>query len=260
MVWALAGDRDANCHAGSGVADSTEDKLLGGRVRLRQPRVGGLRAGLDAVLLAAMMPAKPGQLVLEAGCGSGAAMLCLAARVPGVKLRAVERDAGLAALATENAALNGVLAEVVVGDVMDRALARRLGPYDHAMANPPYWPGGSAPPAPGRAAATHEQGAGLADWAAFMAAGLRAGGWLALVLPAARFDAGVAALRAAGCGSQRLLPLWPYAGIAAKRLLLLARKGGRGPGVVLPGLVLHEAGGGFAAAAEAVLRDAAALP
>ena len=240
--------------------DTTEDTLLGGRVRLRQPVRGGLRAGLDAVLLAAALPARPGQVVLEAGCGSGAAMLCLAARVPGLRLLAVERAPEMAGLAAENAALNGATAEVTTGDVADLPLARRLGPYHHAMANPPYWPGGTVPPAPGRAAATHEQSAALADWAAFLAAGLRHGGWLGLVLPAARFDSGAAALLAAGCGGTRLLPLWPRQGVAAKRVLLLARKGGRGPGEVLPGLVLHEADGAYTPAAQAVLRDAMGLP
>jgi tRNA1Val (adenine37-N6)-methyltransferase len=246
------------------MSDYTEDTLLGGRVRLRQPREGALRAGLDAVLLAAAVPAKAGQRVLEAGCGSGAAMLCLAARVPGLRLLAVERDPALARLAAENAALNGVAAEVITGDVADPYLLRgggwAEGSWDHAFANPPYWPGGTAPPAPGRAAATHEQGAVLEHWTAFLTAGLRHGGSLTLVLPAARFDAGAAALGAAGCGSLRLLPLWPKAGLAAKRVLLVARKGGRGPAELLPGLVLHEADGSYTTAAQAVLRDAAALP
>ncbi len=245
------------------MSETTEDTLLGGRVRLRQPLAGQLRAGLDAVLLASALPAHPGERVLEAGCGSGAAMLCLAARVPGLALLGVERDPTMAALATANAELNGAAAMVVQGDVADIGLARRLtqefGAWDQAMANPPYWPAGTAPPAPGRAAATHEQGAGLPEWAGFMAAGLRHGGWLALVLPAARFDAGAAALSGAGCGSLKLVPLWPRAGTAAKRVLLLGRKGGRGPASVLPGLVLHATDGGWTPAASAVLRDASAL-
>jgi tRNA1(Val) A37 N6-methylase TrmN6 len=56
-----------------------------------------------------------------------------------------------------------------------------------------------------------------------------------------------------------LLPLWPRAGVQAKRVLLRARKGARSPARVLPGLVLHEADGRFTAAAEAILRDATAL-
>ncbi len=240
------------------MSETSDDRLLGGRVLLRQP-VQGFRAGLDALLLAAFVPAAPGQRVLEAGCGSGAVFLCLAARVPGLSVTAVEREASMAALARGNAAANGVAAEVIEADVADAAIARALAPCDHAFANPPYWPGGTPPPGPVRRAATHEGGAGLAAWAAFLAASLRAGGTLSLVLPAARFDAGVSALRAAGCGSVTLLPVAPRADVPAKRVLLRARRGGRGPARLLPALVLHEQDGGFTPAAQAVLRDAAAL-
>ncbi|TCZ59937.1 methyltransferase domain-containing protein [Roseicella aquatilis] len=233
--------------------------MLGGRVLLRQPR-RGLRAGLDAVLLAAGVPARPGQRVLEAGCGSGAAFLCLAARVPDIGILAVERDPALAALARENAAANGLAArvEVITADVRDLALARRLPPCDHAFANPPYWPGGTAPPEAIRRAATHEE-AGLADWARFLAAPLARRGSLSLILPAARLDAALAALAAGGCGATRLVPFWPRAGLPARRVLLQARREGRGPSRIDPGLVLHDAEG-FTAEAQSVLRDAAALP
>ncbi len=249
---------------GAAVAEddgTTEDRLLGGRVLLRQPR-RGLRAGLDAVLLAAGVPARPGERVLEAGCGSGAALLCLAARVPGLALLGVERDSALAELAAANAAANGLAADratLLRADVRDLALARELAPCDHAFDNPPYWPGGSAPPDPARRGATHDAGAELADWARFLAAALRPRGSLSLILPAARLDAGMAALAAAGCGGTRLVCFWPRAGTAARRVLLQARRGGRGPARIGPGLVLHGADGGFSAAAEAVLRDAAPL-
>jgi tRNA1(Val) A37 N6-methylase TrmN6 len=84
-------------------------------------------------------------------------------------------------------------------------------------------------------------------------------GSLSLILPAARFDAAVAALRGTGFGAVELLPLLPRAGSAAKRVLIRARKGARSPAKILPSLVLHEADGRFTEAAEAVLRDAAAL-
>ena len=240
---------------------ATEDRLLGGRVLLRQPR-RGLRAGLDAVLLAAGVPARPGERVLEAGCGSGGALLCLSARVPGLTLLGVERDPALAELAAANAAANGTAVAAHRADVRDLALARGLAPCDHAFANPPYWPGGSAPPDPTRRGATHEAGNGadLADWARFLAAALRPRGSLSLILPAARLDAGMAALAAAGCGGTRLVCFWPRAGMPARRVLLQAKRGSRGPARIGPGLALHEADGAFTAAADAVLRDAAPLP
>lgn len=241
------------------MSETTEDGLLDGQVRLRQP-AKGFRAGLDAVLLAAFVPARPGEHVLEAGCGSGAAFLCLAARVPGLRIEAVEREAAMAALARANAAANHVEARVSEGDVADLALARRLGPCDHAFANPPYWPGGTPPPLPLRSAATHEAGAaGLPVWCGFLAAALRDRGTASLVLPAARFDAGIAALRDSGFGSVTLLPVAPRSGDAAKRVLIRARKGGRAPACLLPALVLHAADGSFSEPAEAVLRHAAAL-
>lgn len=237
----------------------TDDGLLGGRVRLRQPR-DGFRAAIDPVLLAAAVSARPGQRVLEAGCGSGAAFLCLAARVPDLHILAVERDPELARLARDNAALNGLAqrVEVIQADVRDHGLAARLGQVAHAFANPPWWPGGSSPPQPARQAATHGAGDTLDDWARLLTAAVAPRGSVTLILPAARFDAGASALRQAGCGTLTLLPVWPRAATPAGRVLLRARRGGRGPAAVLAGLMLHDAAG-FTAAANAILRDAAAL-
>jgi tRNA1(Val) A37 N6-methylase TrmN6 len=234
------------------VTETTEDLLLGGRVRLEQP-AEGLRAAIDAVLLAAAIPARAPEAVLELGCGTGAALLCLAARVPGLALHGVELDAGLAEMARRNAA--GLGASIVAGDIRGA-----LPECRHAFANPPYWPGGSASPIALRRNAAHEAEAGLEDWAGALARGLVRRGMASMILPAARFGQAAAALRGAGCGSLTMLPLWPRAGVAAKRVILQAIKGGRGPDRLLSGLVLHEADGSFTAAAEAVLRHAQALP
>jgi len=64
----------------------------------------------------------------------------------------------------------------------------------------------------------------------------------------------------ARCGGVRVFPLWPRAGQAARRVIVRARKGGRAPLVLAPGLVLHGPDGRYTEAAEAVLRGAAALP
>lgn len=232
----------------------TDDRLLGGRVLLRQPATG-FRAALDPVLLAAFVPARAGEAVLEAGCGAGAAFLCLAARVPGLRVAAVERDPGLAELAGHNAAANGVAAEVLARS-LERAPA---GPFHHAFANPPWWPGGTPSPDARRRAAGFEDGTlPLAAWVAELARRLRDGGTLCLALPAARFSEAAAAMRGCGMGAVALLPLAPRAGEKAKRCLIRARRGGRGPDVLLPPLALH-AGEAFTPEADAVLRGAAAL-
>ncbi|MBU2118060.1 MAG: hypothetical protein KJ954_10740, partial [Alphaproteobacteria bacterium] len=62
-----------------------ENGLLGGRVRLLQPR-DGYRAGMDAALLAAAVAAQTGETVLEAGCGAGAVLCQVGARRAGVRL------------------------------------------------------------------------------------------------------------------------------------------------------------------------------
>lgn len=234
--------------------DLSEDALLGGRVKLLQPR-DGFRAALDPVLLAAFVPARPGDSALELGCGTGAAFLCLAARVGGIAITAVDRDPALVEIAQTNAGLNLLPAEIRAADARE---LRNLPPVHHAFANPPYWPGGTPSPIAGRRQAAHED-APLTDWVRAMARPLRHKGTLSLVLPAARFAEAAAALKEAGCGAVRLLPLWPRQGVPAKRILIQARRGGAGPDEVLPGLVLHEADGRYTAAAEAVLREASAL-
>ena len=75
--------------------------LLDGRVRHDQPAAGH-RTGIEPVLLAASIPARAGARVLEGGAGSGAALLCLAHRVPGIIGLGLEIDPALAAIASAN--------------------------------------------------------------------------------------------------------------------------------------------------------------
>lgn len=253
--------------------DVTPGALLGGRLRYDQP-ADGYRTGLEPVLLAACVPARPGQRVLEGGTGAGAALMCLAARVPGLTGAGVELDPDMAALARRNLATNALDGfDVVTGDVLADAPA---GPFDHAMANPPWHdPAGTPPALPRRALAKHaapqphegshegshrgSRDGSLHAWASALGARTRRGGTLTLILPASRFAAGVAALGAGGCAAVALMPFWPHRDRPARLIVLQGTRGGRGACRVLPGLVLHAPGGGFTPEAEAVLRDGVAL-
>ncbi|WP_288950097.1 methyltransferase domain-containing protein, partial [uncultured Paracoccus sp.] len=133
-----------------------EDGFLGGRLRIRQP-MRGYRAGADAVMLAAACPARAGESVLELGCGAGAAILCLGARVPGLRLAGLELQPAYAELAAQNATANGFALEVHQGDLAQMPTALRSQSFDHVIANPPYFTDGTLAPDAGRSRARHEE-------------------------------------------------------------------------------------------------------
>lgn len=231
--------------------------LLGGRVSYTQP-AQGFRSGIEPVLLAAAVPARAGERVLEAGCGPGAALLCLAARVPGVSGVGIERDPALAALARQNAVANGMSGLSIIAGALEQV--EPGGSFDHAMANPPYHPqGGTASPDAGREAAKRATPDLLAAWAGVMGRCLRPGGTLGFILPAGLLTGCLQALQAAQCPAVAILPLWPKPGRAAKLVLVHGRKQSRAPLRLLPGLLLHQPDGRFSPEAEAILRGGAAL-
>ncbi len=239
------------------MTDRTDGFLLGGRVRYAQPRTG-FRSGIEPVLLAAAIPARSGELVLEGGSGAGAALLCLASRVAGIDGVGVEQDPALVDLARENAAANGL-------DRLHFRVARveaipETSAFSHAFANPPYHlSSGTRSPVTARDRAKHAPEDALCVWTAALASRLQPRGTLTLITPAARFPACLAALQAARCGSVALLPLWPREGEPAKLVLVQAVKLGSGPFRVLSGLTLHTDPTGYTRAADAVLRDGEAL-
>lgn len=235
----------------------TRGYLLAGRVAYAQPRTG-FRSGIEPVLLAAMVPARPGDQVLEAGSGAGATLLCLTARVPGVETTGIDINKGLTALAQHNAQANGwPTMRFIVGDV---ANAESVGAFDHACANPPYHPAdGTRSPDLERDAAKRGSEGLLAIWVGTLSRHLRPRGTLTFILPAAALPKAVAAFAQGGCTPTALVPLWPKAGRQAKLILLQGVKGGQSPFKVWPGLVLHTSAGDFTPEADAVLRDGIAL-
>ena len=246
--------------------DTTQDRVLDGRVTLRQP-ARGYRAGLDAALLAAACDAGAGQRVIEAGCGAGGALLAAAARRPGARFVGVERDPAALALALENIALNGMgdRVEAVAGDVALRFSGLGLPVFDSALANPPFFDDAGAIRGP----ADERRGAWMADdgleaWIAFLSKAVREGGSITLIHRADRL-ADILALLAPKAGSAQVRPIQPFIDQPAKRVLVRAIKTGKAPMRLLPPLILHdrpperEGGGKHTAETEAILRGEAAL-
>lgn len=236
----------------------TEDTLLGGRVRLLQPKEG-YRAAIDPVLLAAATPAKPGEAVLELGSGSGAASLCLGTRVHGLSIVGLEQQADLVALANQSAALNDLDGRVtfVAGDLLRPPDEIKKGGFDHVIANPPYQRAehGHPPPNPAKAVANVEGAARLADWIDASVDLVTGRGSVTIIHRADRLDEILSHMQGR-LGGIKVCPLWPGADKPAKRVIVSGRKGDRAPLITGPGLILHR-DGGYTDAARAILEGGA---
>jgi len=243
----------------------TRNAFLGGQLRIWQPE-RGYRAGVDPVLLAASVPARPGESVLELGCGAGVAALCLGRRVPGLRLTGLELQPFYAELARRNADDNALKMEVVEGDLAAMPETLRTRRFDHVIANPPWFQRdrGTQARDPGREAALGEA-TPLALWVKQAARRCNPGGHVCVIQRAERLPELLAHARL-HLGSLEVLPLIPRAGREARRVLLRARKGGRAGFRLHDGWVLHRGtahdgdGDSFTEATAAVLRLGAPLP
>ena len=245
----------------------TEDAVLGGKLRLKQPS-GGHRVGHDAILLAAACPANAGERVVDLGAGVGAAGLALARRVDGAKVVLIEIDAALTALAAENAHLNGLSARVsaIALDVAapSRAFtAAGLAPESatRILMNPPF-----NDPARQRASPDRQRRlahAGSAEtfpaWIKTAARLLRPRGTLTVICRADRL-AEVLHVLTPAFGAATVLPVHPGERQAAVRVLVRATKASRAPLMLLPGFILNDPSGRPTEQAESVLRGDAVLP
>ena len=211
---------------------------------------------MDAALLAAAVQAKPGERVFEAGCGTGAVLMQVAARRPGVALTGLEREPAAADLARQNADLNGFAdrTTIVTGDVAAGFRPLGLPAFDWAVSNPPFFddPDALRAPAPGKRAAWMADD-GLKAWTDILMASVKDGGRIVVIHRADRL-ADLLALLGEKAGSFAILPIQPFAETPAKRVLVRAIKRGRAPLVLHPALVLHDRSGAkHAPEAEAIL-------
>ncbi len=241
--------------------DVSVDDFLGGKLRLIQP-LDGYRVSMDTILLAATIPAKAGETVLEPGMGSGGAALSLAHRVAGVQVTGLELQPVMADLGRRNIALNAMQDQVNVfeGDLTEPHPEIKDGSFDHVMANPPYLtPGrGMRPPSKTKGLSHMMSSATLKDWLNFCIDKARYKGTITIIHRTDMLQDVIARLHKR-VGELTLLPLWPRAGVPAKRFILQGRKGMHGGMTVLNGLEMHGEKERYTKQAEKILRDGGAI-
>lgn len=247
------------------VLATSEDAVLGGRLRLRQP-LKGHRVGHDAILLAAAAGGSAGEHVADLGAGVGAAGLALAVRIKGLRVTLVEIDVALCTLAAENALLNGLddRVETHAADVEDilslTAAGLVQGTFDRVLMNPPFHDATkqNVSPDPRRRLAYAASPGLLGRWIASAAWLLKPQGLLTLIWRADELTAVQEALSAA-FGDVAVMPVYPRTEAPPIRVLVRAAKSAKGACATHAGLVLNDAQGKPTAAAEAVLRRGEAL-
>ena len=243
---------------------TTCDGFLGGQLQLCQP-ARGHRAGHDAILLASATAARPGDRVVDFGAGVGTAGLALAWRVKGIALTLVEIDPRLAGLARDNAAANGIVANVIALDISSPAESFAQAGLlpdsaDVVLMNPPFHDSTRhrASPDSTRAVAHLASSSTLADWIHAARRLLRSGGQLTLIWRGDGLSDVLAALDK-GFGSLAVLPVHGDPRKPAIRILVRAVKGGRVPAAIYPGINLRDATGSPDPYIEQVLAGNAAL-
>lgn len=243
---------DTAGQAASTMPQTTVDAFHRGRFFLVQPKGRGHRAGVDAMLLASLVPGDAAGRLADFGAGSGAAGMAVASRNGAIDVVLVERSAQMAQLAHQSVMLpqNAGFADrvtVLVADVTLTGRARHAAgledvAFDHVIMNPPFNDAADRATPDALKAQAHAMTDGLFEgWIRTASAVCRPGGQLSLI---ARPQSLLEILHACRnrFGGLQAIPVHPRPDEDAIRLLLTGIKGNRARLTFRPPLFLHENG------------------
>jgi tRNA1Val (adenine37-N6)-methyltransferase len=244
-------------------SSETRDAILGGRIRVLQPR-RGYRFSIDSILLASFVSVRARDRVLELGAGGGVISLAIAALHQPREIVALEIQPELADLIQRSAQLNGIDSiRPITGDLrkLNAAKVPREG-FDVVVANPPYRASktGRVSRHEARRIARSESTATLEDFVAAAARYTRRGGKTSFVFAADRSAELISVLRAQRLEPKRIRFVHPYAGASATTVLIEARKDGGIEVTIEPPLILFDAPGVYSREARAILGEVASQP
>lgn len=231
----------------------TVDAFHRGQFHLVQPAQRGHRAGTDAMMLAAAVPARFSGRLADLGAGAGAAGLAVAARCPGANIVLVENAPEMLGYARRSLALpeNAHLApRCAVLDADIRLTGRqRLSAgladcsSDWAIMNPPFnRPSDRSSPDALRRQAHVMDDANLFEvWLRTAGWIVRPGGGVAVIARPQSLQAILSGMHAY-FGAQEIKALHPRADRPATRVIVRAIRGSNRDLSILPPLILHADG------------------
>ncbi|MEZ8006870.1 MAG: methyltransferase [Amylibacter sp.] len=242
----------------------TQDTFLNQRLIIRQPR-NGYRAATDPVFMAASVPARAGQSILDIGCGVGVASLCLGARISGLSLTGIELQMEYTKLAKVNAANNNLYFEVINSDLANLPDALKQKSFDHIMTNPPFFiPETLSKPLDSGKLLANVETMKLGEWITLSLKRLKSHGSFTIIHLAERLPE-ILTHMGQSCGNIRILPISSRKEHPAKRIIIQAIKGSKSPMKLLPPFIVHDGdqhnkdGNDYSLFAEKILRHGAEL-
>ena len=228
----------------------TIDAFHRGRFHLVQPKGRGHRAGMDAMLLAALVDAAGAVRVADLGAGAGAAGLAVAARLPHAEVLLVERSSAMADFARKSLQLdlNASFRDrvsVLEADVTLTGRARLAAGlpddhFHHVIMNPPYNDASDRKAPDPLKAEAHAMTENLFDrWIRTAGAIMVPGGQLSLI---ARPQSIAEIIDACGrrFGGVEITAIHPRDGECATRILVTAIKGSRSRLKLRAPLLMHD--------------------
>jgi tRNA1Val (adenine37-N6)-methyltransferase len=244
-------------------SSETCDAILGGRIRVIQPR-RGYRFSVDSILLARFVSVRERDRVLELGAGTGVISMVIAALQQPREIAALEIQPDLTELIRRNAELNGITSiRAITGDLRegsDEKLVRES--FDLVVANPPYRASktGRVSPHDGRRIARSETSATLEDFVTAASRYTRRRGKAAFVFAADRSAELISMLREHRLEPKRIRFVHAYVDAPATNILIDARKDSGIEVAIEAPLILFDTPGVYSRAAREILGEVASPP
>jgi tRNA1(Val) A37 N6-methylase TrmN6 len=216
----------------------TKDAFLGGRIQAFQPKIG-FRSSMEAVFLAASIPAKENQAILELGCGAGVVLMCLNCRVPNLNLYGVEIQKKYADLAQINLDQNSNV-RTYHSDIQDLPLEIKNKNFDHIITNPPFYKknAGTRSAILDKDLSLREH-LNLNEWVKISAKRLRPGGMFTIIVGTERLP-DIINEATNYFGNIRVKPISSKINEKSNRVIIQMTKGVNGVFSLQPPLIVHQ--------------------